>query len=77
MATGDKQIYQWSVGDVRKLDRTLSKIQDDISSLRNTLPSSKPSVVVDNSRNWDPKAMALLIGSIIAMVLLAVQEARK
>ena len=77
MSSGDNQTYEWTVGDVRKLDTTLDTIKGDLKSIKDSL---KPkTIVVDNSPtgNWDWKKASVVIGTTAATILLVVQEATK
>lgn len=75
MAKGDNQEYTWTVADIRKLDARLSKIESCLQEVKRSL---KPhAVVVSPANTWSWKAIAVIIGSTIATILLAVQQVTK
>ena len=76
MPSGDNQTYEWTVGDVRHLDEKLSSIQSEIHEIRGIIGSK--AVIVDNSAvDWNWKTIAIVIGSVIATIMLIVQQVNK
>ena len=77
MTAGDNQIFEWTVGDVRKLDSKLDGIREmksDIKAIKKILNNR---VVVSNSNDWNWKTMAIIIGSVVATIILTVEQATK
>jgi hypothetical protein len=76
MPNGDSQVYEWTVGDVRKLDNKLDCISYEIREIKSAISSK--SVVIDNTKaTWDWKTVSIVIGSVIATILLAVEQIRQ
>ena len=74
MAAGDNQLYEWTVGDIRKLDSKLDGMKSDIEVIKKNLNGR---IVVKNSNDWNWKTAAVVIGSVIATIILTVEQATK
>ena len=64
--------YEWTFEEVRKLDKTLNDLADEVKLLRIEI-KQKP-LVVDNRGKTDWRAIAVLIGATIATILAAIQQ---
>jgi hypothetical protein len=73
--------YQWSFGEVRKLDNALSELKDEVKLLRievkNLKNEMKVPMIVDNRDKTDWKALGIIIGATLAGVIAIVEQYAK
>jgi len=80
------QEYNWTVGDVRSLDKKLINIEnkidnnyksykEDVREIKESLKNNK--LVVDNTSKTDWKGIGVIVGATIAAILAAIQQVIK